>query len=100
MNPVGLTLTNLANLNPSGSSLGGHGAGSTTFGALLKGAINQLESTQAQANQQITGAMTGQVTITGAMVAIAEAQSTLDVATSIRNNVVQAYQTIMNMSVG
>ncbi len=98
MNPIGLTLTNPAALiaAPVSSSP----SGTKTFGSLLQGALGQLESTQTQANQQIAGAMTGQVTITQAMVAMAEAQGTLDAATAIRNNVVQAYQTIMNMPVG
>ncbi len=96
MNPIGLTLINPAGLQAA------KGAGSApgNFGQLFQGAISQLENSQAQANQAITGAMTGHVTVTQAMVSMAEAQSTLDVATSIRNNVVQAYQTIMNMPVG
>ena len=96
MNPIGLTLPNsLAMHTAQGSSRGGG-----TFGQLLNQAVSQLENSQNQANQAITGAMTGQITVTQAMVSMSEAQSTLDVATSIRNNVVQAYQSIMNMPVG
>ncbi len=99
MNPIGLTLNNPIQVGASSSgSLASKSSGSS-FGSLLQGAVHSLESSQAQANQQITGAMTGQVSVTQAMVAVSEAQSTLDVATSVRNNVVQAYQSIMNMSV-
>ncbi|PSR36679.1 MAG: flagellar hook-basal body complex protein FliE [Sulfobacillus thermosulfidooxidans] len=95
MNMVGLNVANVSALGPSTASK----SSSSSFGALLDGAVRQLEMSQAQANQQITGAMTGQVSVTQAMVAVSEAQSALDVATAVRNNVVQAYQTIMNMSV-
>ncbi len=96
MNPIGLTLTNPVPLKTTAAPSPGSG----TFGQLLNQAVNQLGNSQNQANQAITGAMTGHVSVTQAMVSMSQAQSTLDVAVSIRNNVVQAYQSVMNMPVG
>jgi flagellar hook-basal body complex protein FliE len=93
-----MTLINPGTLSTA-SSAGSAGKSGSTFGSLLTGAVHALDSSQSTANQQITGAMTGQVSVTQAMMAVSEAQSSLDVATSVRNNVVQAYQSIMNMSV-
>lgn len=74
--------------------------GTQTFGALLGHAVQSLESTQQQANNTIQQAMTGGASVTSAMVAMVQAQSSLDVATAVRNNAMQAYQTIMNMPIG
>ncbi|CAB1128008.1 Flagellar hook-basal body complex protein FliE [Candidatus Hydrogenisulfobacillus filiaventi] len=75
---------------------GGGGAGSG-FARLLERALAGLESSQTQANQALAAALSGQGSVTGAMVALVMAQSTLDVGVAVRNGVVQAYQEIMNM---
>lgn len=96
MNP--LILTSLPPVLPGSSSASaGSATGSGTFGHLLAQAITSLTDSQSQANTAIQQAMDGQGTVTGAMVAMVEAQSSLDVAVAFRNNAVQAYQTVMNM---
>lgn len=70
---------------------------SSNFGTLLGQAITGLGQGQASADQTIQQALTGNVSVTQAMVAMTQAQSQLDVATAIQNQAVSAYQTIMNM---
>jgi len=67
------------------------------FGALLANAVQQLSQSQSAANQAVAQAMTGQGSVTQVMVALTEAQMSLNVGVGIRNGVVEAYQSIMNM---
>lgn len=69
----------------------------SNFGQLIGQALNGLQNSQTQANSTIQQAMTGQVSVTQAMVAMTQAQSTLDIATSVQNQAISAYQSIMNM---
>jgi flagellar hook-basal body complex protein FliE len=70
------------------------------FGALVGQAITSLQTGQANANQTIQEAMAGHVSVTQAMVAMTMAQSQLDVAVSVQNQAISAYQSIMNMPLG
>ncbi|MHB1611390.1 MAG: flagellar hook-basal body complex protein FliE [Sulfobacillus sp.] len=94
MTPISLRLLNPIQLSTSGTT--GPTQGSS-FSQLMASAVNAVGNSQQQANAAIQQAMSGQGTVTGAMVAMAEAQSTLDVADAVNNNVISAYQTIMNM---
>ncbi|NMP23546.1 flagellar hook-basal body complex protein FliE [Sulfobacillus harzensis] len=69
----------------------------SNFGTLLGQAVQGLEQGQSSANQTIQQAMAGNVSVTQAMVAMTEAQSALDVATSVQNQAISAYQSIINM---
>jgi len=94
MNPLALQYLTPVTLN------GGSTAASTVpmnFGTLLGHAVNSLSQSQTQANQAIQAAMTGQISVTQAMVAMVTAQSQLDVATAVQNQAITAYQNIMNM---
>ncbi|MCY0881055.1 MAG: flagellar hook-basal body complex protein FliE [Firmicutes bacterium] len=72
----------------------------SSFGQLFAHAMSTLQGSQTQANQAIQQAMTGQGSVTSAMVSMVQAESTLDAAVAVRNGVVQAYQNIMNMQLG
>lgn len=73
--------------------------GSQDFGALLKNAIGSVEQTQRTAGQMTNafergdpGADLGQV-----MVAVQKADLSFRTMNEVRNKLVEAYQTIMNM---
>jgi len=72
----------------------------SNFGSLLGQAISGLQQGQTNANQTIQQAMAGNVSVTQAMVAMTTAQSQLDIATSVQNQAMSAYQNIMNMQIG
>ncbi|MCY0878372.1 MAG: flagellar hook-basal body complex protein FliE [Firmicutes bacterium] len=95
MSTIPITLLSPVTL-PSGSATSGTSTASS-FGALLGQAISGLAQSQTTADQTIQAAMAGQVSVTDAMVAMTQAQATLDIATAVQNQAVTAYQTIMNM---
>ncbi|MBX5467146.1 MAG: flagellar hook-basal body complex protein FliE [Firmicutes bacterium] len=84
-------------LPPAPASTGGGGGHSASFGALLGQAVGRLESSQAAADQAILSALSGNTSLTTVMVAMAEAQLTLDTAVAVQNQALSSYQTIMNM---
>lgn len=95
MSPVQLTL-----LPPiTAGAAANQSSQSGNFGALLGQAISGLQTGQVTANQTIQQAMVGNVSVTQAMVAMARAQSQLDIATSVQGQAVSAYQSIMNMPI-
>lgn len=71
----------------------------TGFGASMAAAFQHLNAVNTQAAQAISGGLTGQASITQAMVATVQAQTSLDVASSIRNALLQGTQTLLNLQI-
>lgn len=99
-----MSITPLAFLTPlsplqSGGAANSRSSGPTTFGGLLTQAIQQLQDGQTQANQAVQQAITGTGSVTQAMTAMVAAQMSLDVATAFRNQALQAYQSVINMTI-
>jgi len=86
-----------AQLLAPGHTPSGH---ATSFANLVSSAVGQLQTSQASAQSAISQAMVGTGSVTSAMVAMTQAQMTLDVATSVTTGAENAYQTIMNMQLG
>lgn len=86
---VSLPLVN----SPAGAS------GSDHFGTLMRHALRQLSTAQTTAETDVAQAISGQGSVTQAMVHVAQAQTDLDVATSIRNALVQAGTSVMNLQI-
>ena len=75
-------------------------AGGEDFSARLEAAIASVESTQAVADDKLQAVAAGEdVDLHGAMIALQEADITLRAMVSVRDKAVDAYQTIMNMSI-
>lgn len=71
-----------------------------TFGQLLQAAINNVNSLQVNANEQAEAYATGKTSdLHSVMIASEEASISLELATQVRNKVVDAYQEIMRMTV-
>ena len=81
------------------SNVGQSQNGSSSFGNILAGAIDNLSSVQNQASQQALLVSTGQANLGDAM--IASQQSSLDtqLATAIKSSAVTAFNQIMSMPV-
>jgi flagellar hook-basal body complex protein FliE len=78
------------NARPSGSS--------QPFGSLLRDAIGSVQNLEAQASQATEGLLRGDgVDIHTAMIATQKADLAFEMALSVRNKAVAAYQQIMNM---
>jgi len=70
----------------------------TSFGNLLKDAVGQANLLDEQAHAAIVGLMTGQgVDVHEAVIAAQKAEMTFELALSVRNKAVQAYQAVMGM---
>lgn len=79
------------------------GAGTATgpnFGAVLSNAVSSAIATSADAEHKATAALEGKdVSITDVVTSVERAGATLQVAAALRDRMVQAWQTIMGMSI-
>jgi flagellar hook-basal body complex protein FliE len=70
----------------------------TPFSSLMKDAVGEVDSLQAQAQSAVTGLMTGTgVDVHTAMIATEKASMAFELALAVRNKAVQAYQSVMSM---
>lgn len=69
------------------------------FGAVMSRAIGAAVATGQSADAAATTALTGGGSVTDVVAAVAQANLTLQTAVAVRDRVVQAYQTIMNMPI-
>jgi flagellar hook-basal body complex protein FliE len=86
--------------NSAGNMIGnqGNNAG-ITFGATLENALQDVNSMQNVAAQEATAFALGQTSdIHTVMIAGQKATMALDLATEVRNKIVEAYQTVMQTS--
>jgi flagellar hook-basal body complex protein FliE len=89
----------------TGTELGGalQGAGKTkgsSFGDLLQSAVKSVDASQQAADTQMEGLASGRnVDLHGTMIALEEANISLHAMTSVRDKLVDAYQTIWNMPI-
>jgi flagellar hook-basal body complex protein FliE len=89
---------NGAAAQPGATSTGGQGAASTPFSDLLTDAVGQVDQLETQAHAAVTGLMTGSgVDVHQAMIAAQKASMAFELALSVRNKAVQAYQQVIGM---
>ncbi len=70
----------------------------TPFGSLLSDAVGQVDALEKQAHAAVNGLMTGSgVDVHQAMIATQRADMAFELALSVRNKAVQAYQSVMGM---
>ncbi|HEX3892835.1 MAG TPA: flagellar hook-basal body complex protein FliE [Terracidiphilus sp.] len=101
MNPTAaITLATVTPPASFGSSSIANAAGgaSMPFSSLLKDATTQVESLEQQAHATAVGLMTGSgVDVHQAVIAQQKAAMAFELALSVRNKAVQAYQSVMGM---
>ncbi|HEV2214535.1 MAG TPA: flagellar hook-basal body complex protein FliE [Terracidiphilus sp.] len=77
---------------------GAKGASSQPFSDLLTDAVGQVNALETQARTAVDGLMTGSgVDVHEAMIATQKVDMAFDLALSVRNKAVQAYQQVMGM---
>ena len=88
-------------LTPSGAAgaVARKAAGVDGFGDTLGKLIEGVEQKTAEANTAVSGMLNKQVDVHDAMIAMHEAEATLQLTVQIRNKLVQAYQDIMRMPI-
>ena len=79
---------------------GARPAGGSNFEDVLANSIKEIEQLQAQADQEITGLVSGEVTnVTQAMVAVQRADLAFRTMMEIRNKLMAAYEEINRMAI-
>jgi flagellar hook-basal body complex protein FliE len=74
------------------------GAAQMPFASLFHDAVDQVNALESQARTAVTGLMTGTgVDVHQAMIATQKAGMAFELALSVRNKAVQAYQSVMGM---
>jgi flagellar hook-basal body complex protein FliE len=101
MSPSG-SLTSIA-LNSTGASAGPSSANkdnlaSTPFGAVFSDAVGQIDALETQARTTVDGLITGGgVDVHQAVISTQKAEMAFELALSVRNKALQAYQSVMGM---
>ncbi len=78
---------------------GAIGAGTGDFSNFLEGALKDGIGTMKQGESQAARQVAGQANIVDVVSAVNQAEITLDTVVAVRDKVVQAYQSIMNMPI-
>ncbi|MGN6753573.1 MAG: flagellar hook-basal body complex protein FliE [Intrasporangium sp.] len=98
--PIGAVTPVAAVLGPGATAAPQPGSGSTgpSFAASLAGAVDDLQQLQSTSNQLAVQAVTGSLDdIHTAVIAATRAQVTLELAATVRNKGVEAFNEIMRM---
>jgi flagellar hook-basal body complex protein FliE len=86
------------NSGPLSGAAAGSGSGQAPFADLLSDAVGQVGKLEDKANAAVVGLMTGTgVDVHEAMIATQKASMAFELALSVRNKAVQAYQTVIGM---
>jgi flagellar hook-basal body complex protein FliE len=70
-----------------------------SFGSLVKEAVQQAITTQKQSEQVSEAAVKGKASMTDVVLAVNNAETTLQSVVAVRDKVVSAYQEIMRMPI-
>lgn len=96
-----LSQMNAAAAIASGKSAPAPAEGAANFADALKGAIQQVNSTQQNADKMAVAYQTGQsdANVQDVMIELQKASLSFQTMVQVRNKLVTAYQDVMNMSV-
>jgi flagellar hook-basal body complex protein FliE len=83
----------------SGTAAGASAAGSGSFTNFLDGALKDAVSTMKTGETMATRQVAGQADVVSVVNAVNSAELTLDTVVAVRDRVIQAYQSIMNMPI-
>ena len=75
------------------------GAAGPSFGDSLQGLLSSVDSSAGEANAAVSEMVTGTGDVHHAMIAMQQAEMTLQLTVQIRNKLMQAYQDVMRMSI-
>ncbi|MGC1302630.1 MAG: flagellar hook-basal body complex protein FliE [Caulobacteraceae bacterium] len=69
------------------------------FGQLVKNAMNDMVSTSRTAEKQMVAQTQGKADLVDVVTAISSAQTSLSTMLAVRDQVIQAYQSVLNMPI-
>jgi flagellar hook-basal body complex protein FliE len=84
-----------------GAAVGGGagGAGGSSFGAMLKDAINSVTATGHKSDAQTQAMVAGKADMVDVVTAVSETEVAVETMVAVRNKVIEAYQSIMSMPI-
>ncbi len=74
-------------------------AGGQSFSDMMKGAVKESIDTVRSGEQMSAAAVTGKANITDVVQAVTDAKLTLETVTAVRDNMIDAYNRIMQMPI-
>jgi len=83
----------------AGAATGASAADGSSFTNFLDGALKDAVSTMKTGETMATRQVTGQADVVSVVNAVNSAELTLDTVVAVRDRVIQAYQSIMNMPI-
>lgn len=101
MNPMAaasLYANNAKNASPAGASEAPAATGAS-FGDMMETAAKAAIETVREGEKMSAAAITGKANITDVVQAVSQAKLTLETVTAVRDNMVDAYQRIMQMPI-
>jgi flagellar hook-basal body complex protein FliE len=97
--PIGLVSAALPLIGPGATpSLSGD-SDASGLGSAFSTMLNAVQASGAEANTKVSGMLDGTTDVHDAMIALQQADITLQLSVQIRNKLVSAYQEIMRMPV-
>jgi flagellar hook-basal body complex protein FliE len=95
---------NAARLADPSAALGGAAgaagaAGGSSFGAMLKDAINSVAATGHKSDAQTQAMVAGKADMVDVVTAVSETEVAVETMVAVRNKVIEAYQSIMSMPI-
>ncbi len=93
---------NAARLADPSAAVGGGaagGAGGSSFGAMLKDAINSVTATGHKSDAQTQAMVAGKADMVDVVTAVSETEVAVETMVAVRNKVIEAYQSIMSMPI-
>jgi flagellar hook-basal body complex protein FliE len=92
---------NAARLADPSAAVGGAagGAGGSSFGAMLKDAINSVAATGHKSDAQTQAMVAGKADMVDVVTAVSETEVAVETMVAVRNKVIEAYQSIMSMPI-
>ena len=88
-----------AALKQTGDSAGAKPTGGADFGKMLEGALNSTLKTTQNAETMMTQQASGKAELIDAVTAVSSAETSLQSVIAIRDQVIAAYQQIMQMPI-
>ena len=93
------TLAKLTDPSALTKGSAGHAAGGTSFGDMLKDAVDAINKTTRNSDIQTQAAAAGKANIVDVVTAVAESEVAIDALVSVRDKVISAYEEIMKMPI-
>lgn len=92
-------ISNPSTLPGSGATSATTAAGGDDFGSSLAKLLEQVEDTAGQANQAVANMTDGSGDVHTAMLALQQAEVSMQLTVQVRNKLVAAYQDLMRMPI-